>query len=119
MARDFETLSKPVRADPRRRARVEQRKRAILKALSLAELREARDARQVDLADELGVSQANVSRIERQDDLYLSTLSSYVEALGGRLEIAAVFPDLTIHLVVEGAPSSGAGPKPDRKRVRP
>jgi len=45
------------------------------------------------LADALGVSQANISRIEHQDDVYLSTLRAYIEALGGELEITARFPD--------------------------
>jgi hypothetical protein len=47
----------------------------------------------VQLAAALGVSQAQVSRIENQTDLYLSTLRSYVEAMGGELQLRAVFPD--------------------------
>ena len=39
------------------------------------------------------VTQANISRIERQEDLKLSTLERYIEALGGRLEVRAVFDD--------------------------
>jgi hypothetical protein len=42
---------------------------------------------------------ANVSQIESRHDIYLSTLSAYVEALGGRLEVNAVFPDETIRLI--------------------
>jgi hypothetical protein len=42
--------------------------------------------------------QSNVSRLERQDDLYLSTLQGYVEALGGQLEVSAVFPEERIAL---------------------
>ncbi|MBI4261223.1 MAG: XRE family transcriptional regulator [Actinobacteria bacterium] len=45
------------------------------------------------LAGALGVSQANVSRVEREGDVYLSTLRNYVSALGGKLELRAVFPD--------------------------
>jgi hypothetical protein len=52
------------------------------------------------LAEALDVSQPNVSRIEHQDDVFLSTLRSYVEALGGRLEVRAVFDDLTVDLEV-------------------
>jgi len=47
-----------------------------------------------------GDSQPNISRIEHQDDAYLSTLRSYVEALGGRLEVRAVFEDQTVELDV-------------------
>jgi hypothetical protein len=39
------------------------------------------------------VSQAQVSRIENQADLYLSTLRSYIAAMGGELQLRAVFPD--------------------------
>jgi transcriptional regulator with XRE-family HTH domain len=60
-------------------------------ALSLADLRQARHVTQVQLAEQLGISQGNVSRLESRSDVYLSTLRSYVEALGGHLEIAAVF----------------------------
>jgi hypothetical protein len=44
-------------------------------------------------AELLGISQGNVSRLEGRSDVYLSTLRSYIEALGGHLEIAAVFDD--------------------------
>jgi hypothetical protein len=50
-------------------------------------------------AGAVGTSQANVWRIEHEEDIYLSTLRRYVDALGGRLEIAAVFPDETIRLM--------------------
>lgn len=103
MAKNFKRLSDPVNADPRRRARIEQHKRAIAETLELAALRESRDATQERVAATLGVSQANVSRIEHQDDVYLSTLSGYVAALGGRLEISAIFPDGTVRLFPNGS----------------
>lgn len=62
-------------------------------AVSLQELRRARAMTQTQLANALEVSQAQVSRIEKQADLLLSTLVSYVEAMGGELEIVARFPD--------------------------
>jgi hypothetical protein len=49
---------------------------------------------QVALAKQLNMAQPSVSRLERQTDLYLSTPRRYVEALGGRLQIRAVFDDL-------------------------
>jgi transcriptional regulator with XRE-family HTH domain len=60
---------------------------------TLGDLRKARRLTQDQLARALGVSQAQVSRIESQTDLYLSTLQSYLEAMGGRLEIFGVFGD--------------------------
>jgi hypothetical protein len=98
MTKNFKQLRASIDADPTRSARVAQQKRAILDALALAELREARSATQQQIAAAMAVSQANISRIEHQGDLYLSTLSAYVTALGGRLEIRAIFPDQTIDL---------------------
>ncbi len=74
-------------------ADVGERRRAMRDALALAALRRSRQITQVQLADALGISQGNVSRLETRSDVYLSTLRSYVEALGGHLEIAAVFGD--------------------------
>ncbi len=72
---------------------VAERRRAMEDALALADLRRSRHVTQVQLAEELGISQGNVSRLEGRSDVYLSTLRSYVQALGGHLEIAAVFDD--------------------------
>ena len=59
----------------------------------LRELRHALTLTQKEMADRLGVSQANVSKLEARDDVYLSTLAGYVEAAGGRLEVNAIFGD--------------------------
>ena len=48
---------------------------------------------QVKVAEVLGVNQGEISKIEHRTDIYISTLADYVEALGGKLEIRAVFPD--------------------------
>jgi DNA-binding XRE family transcriptional regulator len=64
-------------------------------ARTLAELRRARQMTQVQLAKALGVSQAQVSRLEHQADLYVSTFCSYVEAMGGTLDLAVIFGDGT------------------------
>jgi DNA-binding XRE family transcriptional regulator len=70
------------------------RERAKLEfATKLQTVREARERSQENLAATMQVSQANVSRIERQDDLKLSTLERYIVALGGRLEVRAIFDD--------------------------
>jgi helix-turn-helix protein len=61
-------------------------------AQSLGELRKARRLTQSQLSVSLGVTQAQVSRIENQTDVYLSTLSGYLHAVGGELEIVGVFP---------------------------
>ena len=58
----------------------------------LSRLRERFGVTQQELASRLGVRQATVSGIERRYDIQLSTLDRVVEALGGKLEIIAVFP---------------------------
>lgn len=92
----FRSLRGSIDATPVRRARVDAYKRAMREVIALTELRESRGVTQQQLAGALDVTQPNVSRIEHQDDLFLSTLRSYVEALGGRLELRAVFPDQTV-----------------------
>jgi DNA-binding XRE family transcriptional regulator len=92
-SKKFSDLAAPLRADPKRRARVEAEKRAILTGLRLAELRAERGLTQVQLARRLGTTQENVSRIERAEDTQISTIRRYVEALGGNLELHAVFED--------------------------
>ena len=92
--KNFNVLRERARArNPEWDANVAERVRAIEDALALAELRQSRHVTQVQLAETLGISQGNVSRLEARSDVYLSTLRSYVEALGGHLEIAAVFGD--------------------------
>jgi DNA-binding XRE family transcriptional regulator len=98
MAKNFRNLSAAIDADPERRARVDEYKRAVYDALELAKVRENRKVTQKEMAAALDVTQANISRIEHQDDIYLSTLSGYVQALGGKLEVRAVFPDQTIEI---------------------
>lgn len=89
--RKFTELESEVLAEPERAQRVAAMEAAIEHALLLAEIRERRSLSQSDLAGVLGTSQARVSQLENQGDLYLSTLKRYIEALGGELEVAAVF----------------------------
>lgn len=67
--------------------------RLLAEYRTLQQLREARHHSQEEIARRLGVRQSAVSKIERRTDLYLSTLRKYVEAVGGRLEIVATFPE--------------------------
>ncbi len=61
-------------------------------------LREAREMTQVHLAKILGVNQAAVSKLERRADMYVSTLQSFVKAMGGELKITARFPEGTVEI---------------------
>ena len=77
----------------------------------LQELRERRRISQVDLAARLDVKQPTVSKIERREDVALSTLRRYVEALGGELHVMAEFTDgkLEIGLKKEPPPRRAQG----------
>ena len=77
-----------------RRKKVEERAKALIaEEMSLQDLRKARKQTQTRIAQQLGINQENVSRIEKRSDLLLSTLSGYVEAMGGKLSLVVEFPD--------------------------
>ncbi len=80
------------------RAAVQDRKQELLAAMPLHELRRARQLSQEQLAEELGATQPEISKIEHRTDMYVSTLRRFVEAMGGQLEITARFPDGTVQI---------------------
>ena len=66
------------------------------------------DLTQAALADRLNVTQENVLQTERgESDIRVSTLRRYVEALGGRLDMRATFPDHSVDLTVEKTSRTG------------
>ncbi len=113
--RKFSEIARPVMEDPERRAWVEQEMRIMDAITTLHQAREQRGVTQTELARALDVSQANVSRTERKEDLFLSTIRRYVEALGGGLEVRAVFPDQTVML---SFPRVERGPRKQGDRNR-
>jgi ribosome-binding protein aMBF1 (putative translation factor) len=78
---------------PDTRARAKAKTAELLKALPLTELRRAREMSQANLAMILETTQSEISKIEHRTDMYVSTLRSYIVAMGGELEIVARFPD--------------------------
>jgi hypothetical protein len=72
-------------------ARVTHRAREQVKELTLQELRRGLSMTQVDVARTAEMTQSELSRLESRGDHRISTLRRYVEALGGELEVAAVF----------------------------
>jgi len=60
---------------------------------SLRELRHISEMSQAKIAKALSISQPAVSKIEKQTDMYLSTLRSYVEAIGGELDVIVRLPN--------------------------
>src|SRR5271165_4418242 len=78
---------------PDRRDRVETRYRELRREVEgLRELRQIAGKAQADIATALKIKQPSVSKIEKQADMYLSTLRSYVEAVGGELELVVKLP---------------------------
>jgi len=61
--------------------------------MPLDALRDAKQLTQVQMAQLLKISQGAVSKVERRTDMFVSTLRNYVRAIGGDLEIRAVFPE--------------------------
>ncbi len=90
MARKFKELLDKM--PPERRATIKEGANRLRSEMALDELREARALTQEQLAETLGVRQATVSKMERRTDMYLSSLRKIIEAMGGELEIRAVFP---------------------------
>ena len=78
---------------PERRRRVDEIKRELRAEMPLRELRRARALTQRDLAETLRVNQPAVSKLEQRADVYVSSLRSYIEAVGGKLKIVAEFPE--------------------------
>jgi DNA-binding XRE family transcriptional regulator len=77
-----------------RRERIERRAAELIaEELNLREVRRVRKLTQTRLSKKLKIGQEGVSRIEKRTDLYLSTLRSYVEGVGGELTLMAKFPD--------------------------
>ena len=74
----------------KRRAKVQQRAAELA---TLKDLRHAVEQTQEELATALGVGQDTISRLEQRSDMLLSTLKRYVEAMGGKLDLVAKFPD--------------------------
>lgn len=90
-ARNFNELR--AKMPPAALARSEAMARETLANMPLDELRAARNLTQEHLAEVLGIKQASISKMERRADMYVGTLAKFIEAMGGRLEIRACFPD--------------------------
>jgi len=84
---------------PEARTRAEQRTQRVLLEMNLQDLREhLSELTQTQVAQILHVTQAHVSKLEHREDMLLSTLRSYVEALGGQLEVFARFGKRTVRV---------------------
>ena len=91
MVKKFSALR--AKMSPDAQARSAARAEAMLLEMQLQELRKSRNVTQVELANLMQVEQASISKLERREDMYVSTLREYVRALGGELKLVAAFPD--------------------------
>lgn len=91
MNKSFKHLKQKM--SPQARSVAKAKTLKMLAEMPLQELRQAKHLSQEHLAEILVTKQANVSRLERRTDMYISTLRGYIEAMGGKLEILARFPD--------------------------
>ncbi len=103
MARkNFSELRKQVEARPGAAKRLAAKRAETLEEIRLYELRHREAVSQVELAGRLEVTQGAISKLEHSEDVRVSTLRQYLEALGARLELVAVFDDedrrVPIHL---------------------
>ncbi len=96
MKKNFSTLrnamSKQAQADVA--GQVEE----MMAEMPLCELRRARGLSQKMLAETLRVQQPAIAKLEQRTDMYISTLRSHIEAMGGELQIAACFPEGTVKI---------------------
>ena len=91
MAKNFKELQ--ARMPREARVRSKEAAKKMISEMGLAQLREAMDLTQESLADTLHVRQASISKMERRSDMYISTLSKIIEAMGGELQIIANMPN--------------------------
>jgi ribosome-binding protein aMBF1 (putative translation factor) len=96
MARKFVELE--AKMSPASRARSDARYLELLAEMPLYELRRARGLSQKALAEVLHVQQPSIAKLERRTDMYISSLRSHIEAMGGELEIVARFPDGSVKI---------------------
>ncbi|MFM5647069.1 XRE family transcriptional regulator [Aeromonas veronii] len=91
MAKKFAELR--AKMAPESQARAAEKTQSMLSEMPLDELRQARGLSQKMLAEILHVQQPAIAKMEKRTDMYLSTLRSHIEAMGGELEVVARFPE--------------------------
>jgi hypothetical protein len=91
MGRSLQQVIADLPAD--RQTRIDARYRKMKDEVEgLRELRQIAGKAQAEIAAALNIKQPSVSKIESQADMYLSTLRSYVEAIGGELTLVVRLP---------------------------
>ncbi|MNT49526.1 hypothetical protein D3C71_1613150 [compost metagenome] len=96
MAKKFSTLRSAM--SPESQARTQAATAEMLRDMPLQELRQARGLSQKVLAEILHVQQPSIAKMEKRTDMYISTLRSHIEAMGGQLDVVARFPDGSVRI---------------------
>jgi hypothetical protein len=91
VAKNFKELRAGMSAESKAASATEHCR--LVDEMSLLQLRKAGEQTRQKIASEMHMGQGGVSKLERLTDMYLSTLASYLQAVGAELEIRAVFPD--------------------------
>jgi hypothetical protein len=110
--------------DPARQARIKaETERLQAEYMTLQDLRKAREMTQVRLAEILGKSQVTVAQMEKRADIMLSTLRSYIEAMGGQLDLVVRFADrepvILQGLSDDGPATNPSGPSSPQTKATP
>ena len=111
------TLNDVIKALPLDQQKEIEAQAALLieEEMTLRDLRKAHELTQERIAEALHISQDGVSRLERRSDFLLSTLRSYVEAMGGKLRLVAEFPGRK-PVLIAGLESLDTRQAPARRR---
>lgn len=96
MAKKFGMLRSAMSPESQLRAKAATEQ--MLQEMPLQELRQARGLSQKVLAEVLHVQQPSIAKMEKRTDMYISTLRSHIEAMGGKLEVVARFPDGAVRI---------------------
>jgi len=108
MAGNYRELHEKVVARPGAPERLAALREATVAEIGLHELRRALNRSQAELALSLGSSQPAVSQFERGEDIRLSSLRRYLEGLGARLRIVALFDDGEVETAIPLRIGSGS-----------
>ncbi|NLB30398.1 MAG: helix-turn-helix transcriptional regulator [Alcaligenaceae bacterium] len=90
-----------------------------MQRVTLKQLRKMAGLTQADFSETMGVGQDTISRLEKRHDMLLSTISHYVESLGGRVDVVATFPNrqaIVLDCLEEGSASTKKNRPPDTSK---
>jgi DNA-binding XRE family transcriptional regulator len=102
MAKSFDSLVRRT-TTKRTRDRAAKRTKELLGELLVSELRQMTGKSQREIAALIGIKQPSIAKIEKQNDMQISTLEKIVKALGGELELVARFPRGTVKIRQPGS----------------